>query len=92
MFYSDIFINIKNTLELNILIFFLEKDWNYNCAKSKNIPLNYSTWVRIDRRSKRIETVNYFNVYNGNYPKKNNVLNLKQIKKWGPYTNNELRL
>ena len=51
-----------------------------------------STWVRINRRNKNIEPTNYFNVSNDNYPRENNVLNLKHIRKWGPYTNNELRL
>jgi hypothetical protein len=92
MFYTDLFINIRNTFELNILISLLEKKWNYKCSSQKNLPMKNSTWVRINRRNKNIEPTNYFNVSNDNYPRENNVLNLKHIRKWGPYTNNELRL
>jgi hypothetical protein len=92
MFHTDLFIFIKNTLELNILISFLEKEWNYNCKQQKNLPLKNPTWIKINRKYKNIEPISYFIITNENYPKKHNVLILKHIKKWGPYTNNELRL
>lgn len=86
--YSTMFIWIKTRLELKILIYILQKDWNYNCDKVKNNIVLHPQWFKINRQDKKLEKKTYWDPPSSS----TNTVILKHINKWGPYTNEETRL